>query len=78
MSKRGSEHGQLRADEYEAVMNKDSAAPSGPFKKASEAEMGKRRIVKVSRRSRGGNTPNSSNKYVVLFVRLCVCDCVCV
>jgi hypothetical protein len=55
-NKRGNEHSQLRPDEYEAIASRDTETPSGAFQKASEEEMGKRRIFKAKRRS-GGATP---------------------
>mmetsp|Transcript_22148 Transcript_22148/g.33477 ORF Transcript_22148/g.33477 Transcript_22148/m.33477 type:complete len:442 (+) Transcript_22148:99-1424(+) len=49
MGKRSNEHGQLRKEEYEAVLGKEASRGGKSFSKASITELKKRRIVKASR-----------------------------
>ena len=50
MGKRGNEHGQARREEYESLVEGSSDAPKGPFQKASDDVLKKRRIVRSARK----------------------------
>jgi len=49
MGKRGNEFSQVRKEELDAVMEKSSEAPKGPFGKASSEVLKNRRIVRAKR-----------------------------
>lgn len=50
MGKRGNDLGQMRKEEAEAILEGSSEVPKGPFQKASEEVMKKRRIVRSARK----------------------------
>jgi len=50
MGKRGNEHGQVRKEDLDAELAKSSEAPKGPFDKASDGVLKRRRMVRVAKK----------------------------
>mmetsp|Transcript_23208 Transcript_23208/g.54882 ORF Transcript_23208/g.54882 Transcript_23208/m.54882 type:complete len:478 (-) Transcript_23208:997-2430(-) len=60
MGKRGNEHGQIRKEDLDAELEKSSSAPKGPFEKAPEDVLKRRRIVRGARKFGVKKTPAST------------------